>query len=274
MDTLLNALLILLPLAYLLAGLSYGYHFFASQPAAGRVGSLVLRGTVLLHLAYLVLLTVRWQQFPAVTVWQVLSVVAFAVALVYVVVEWHGRERSTGLWMVSLALLFQLLASVLAGPEPPPRELFGDPYFAGHVLLALIGYSAFAVAAAYGFLFLELYRELKIGRFSVFFGKLPPLEVLERMMTGALIAGFLALSGAVGVGFIRLYRLGREDWITDPMILFTLGVWGLYGGALLLRRLHRWQGRQTAIVSLAGLAIILVSLLTVNLMLTGLHAFL
>ncbi len=38
-------------------------------------------------------------------------------------------------------------------------------------------------------------EELKAGRFYTFYGKLPPLEVLERMMLGALSAGFV--TGAV-----------------------------------------------------------------------------
>jgi len=48
----------------------------------------------------------------------------------------------------------------------------------------------------------------------------------------------------------------------------------LYAVALLLRRLRRWQGRQTALASLAGLGAILFSLVAVNLFFTGFHGFL
>ena len=119
---------------------------------------------------------------------QALSIVAFAVAVVYVFVEWHGRARSTGFWLVSLVFFFQLLSSLFTRPNPPDRAIFHDPFFALHVSLALLGYAAFVVGAAYAFLFLQLYRDLKAGRFSTFYGKLPPLEVLERMMIGRALA--------------------------------------------------------------------------------------
>ena len=274
MDALLDAANLLLPLGYLLAAIAYGLLFFADHALARRSASPLLAGTILLHLAYLVAVTVRWSQFPAVTVSQALSVVALAVALVYLFVEWHGRERSTGFWLVSMVFFFQLLSSLLRTPEPPDRAIFHSALFASHVSLALLGYAAFVVAAGYGFLFLELYRELKAGRFSTFFGKLPPLEVLERMMTGALVIGFATLTGAVVLGILWAQTTFPGRWLTDPKILFTFAVWTLYAAALLLRRLRRWHGRQTAVASLTGLGAILFSLLAVNLLFSDFHGFL
>ncbi|HEX5761469.1 MAG TPA: cytochrome c biogenesis protein CcsA [Thermoanaerobaculia bacterium] len=282
MDTLLAAAQVLLPVAYLAASAAYSALFFGAPPRdapAARGGfaaaaTPLLAGTVLLHLGYLTALVAHHRQFPAATVSQALSCVAFAVAAVYLFVEWHGRERSTGFWLVSLAFAFQLLASVLVRPHPPSRDIFHDPFFATHVSLALLGYAAFAVAAGYAFLFLMLYRDLKGGRFSTFYGKLPPLEVLERMMTAALWAGFLALTAAVVVGAVWAERLDQTGWVRDPKIAFTLATWVLYATALLLKRLRRWQGRQTALASLTGLGAILFSLVAVNLFFTDFHGFL
>jgi ABC-type uncharacterized transport system permease subunit len=273
-QTFLDAANILLPLAYLLVTVGYGFLFFAAHPVATRAATPALRGTVLLHLGWLIALGVHYEQFPAATVSQALSIVAFAVAAVYTFVEWHGRARSTGFWMVSLVFFFQLLSSVLARPNPPSREIFHDPFFAAHVSLALLGYAAFVVAAGYAFLFLQLYRDLKAGRFSTFYGKLPPLEVLEKMMLGALSAGFVTLTGAVITGAFWAERLYHDEWLRDPKILITLATWVLYAAALLLRRLRRWQGRQTALASLAGLCAILFSLVAVNFFFTDFHGFL
>lgn len=274
LEIFLDTAVILLPLVYLLVAIIYGAVFFLGHPVARRLATPTLRLTILFHLAYLAALAAQGRQFPAATVSQALSIVAFAVAVVYALVEWHGQERSTGFWMVSMVFVFQLLSSLLVRPDPPDRELFHNPLFGLHVSLALLGYAAFVVAASYGFLFLELYRELKRGRFSLFYGKLPPLEVLERMMVGALSVGFLALTGAVITGSIWAHQLYHSDWLRDPKILFTFATWALYGTALLLRRLRRWQGRQTALASLAGLAAILFSLMAVNFFFTDFHGFL
>jgi ABC-type uncharacterized transport system permease subunit len=269
----LSAANLFLPLAYLLVAIDYAFLFFTANPMAVKTATPALRGTVALHLAYLVALGVRHGQFPFATLSQALSVVALATAAVYVFVEWHGRERSTGFWMVSLVFLFQLLSSVLFRPYPPDLAIFHNPFFAIHVSLALLGYAAFVVAAGYAFLFLQLYRDLKAGRFSTFFGRLPPLEVLERMMLGALSAGFVALTGALVTGGLWAEQI-YSSWLHDPKILATLATWAIYGIALLLRRLRRWQGRQTALASLAGFCVILFSLVAVNLFFTGFHGFL
>ncbi|HEY0783110.1 MAG TPA: cytochrome c biogenesis protein CcsA, partial [Thermoanaerobaculia bacterium] len=234
----------------------------------------LLVGAALLHLAYLIVLTLAWRQFPAATLSQALSIVAFAVAVVYLFVEWQGRARSTGFWMVSLILLFQILSSVLERPNPPDRAIFHDPLFSAHVSLALLGYAAFVVAAGYAFLFLQLYKELKAGRFSTFYGKLPPLAILERMMIGALAFGIVTLTGALVTGAVWAERLYHNAWLHDPKIIFSLAIWVLYTAALILRRLSRWQGRQTALASLAGLASILFSLVAINLFFSGFHGFL
>ena len=273
MQTFLDIATLLLPLAYLLVAIDYGFLFFTSHPFAERMATPALRGTVLLHLAYLVAATAQWGQFPAATVSQALSIVAFSVAVVYVFVEWHGRARSTGFWLVSLVFFFQLLASLFTRPNPPDRAIFHDPFFALNVSLALLGYAAFVVGAAYAFLFLQLYRDLKAGRFSTFYGKLPPLEVLERMMIGAIGAGFVTLTGAVITGAFWAERLYHSGWLHDPKILFTLATWVIYAAALLMRRLRRWQGRQTALASLAGFGAILFSLMAVNFFFTDFHGF-
>lgn len=275
LDPLLDAANVLLPVAYLAAVVAYGYLFFTAGERASKMASPLLASTVAFHLATLIATTLRWQQLPAATVSQALSVVALAVAVVYLFVERYGRERSTGLWLVSLVFLFQLLSSLLRRPDIPDRELYHSPLFAVHVSLALLGYAAFAVAAGYGFLYLRLYRELKAGRFSTFFGRLPPLEVLERMMVGAVGIGLAALCGSVALGVVWADRLfGGGGWATDPKILITFATLTLYAATLLLRRLGRWHGRQTALASLVGLGAILFSLLAVNLLFTDFHGFL
>jgi len=272
-ETFLSTAVILLPLAYLLTAVDYGWVFFAGNQKANRVASPMLLISLAIHLAYLTALTVYWDQIPAANVSQGLSVVAFAVGVTYVLVEWHGRERSTGFWIVSVVFFIQLLSAILRQPESVEQaERLKSGIFAAHAFLGLMAYAAFVMAASYGFLFLKLYRELKSGLFALFYDKLPPLAVLERMMAGSLYVGFGALTGAVAIGAFNGYRLYGESWLTDPMILLTLATWALYGLALLLRKTQQWQGRQTAIVSVAGLCAILVSLVIVNFVVGNFHS--
>lgn len=273
LDVALKVSAVFLPLLYLLVAVGYGFYFFAEHQLARKVAPGLLRVTLALHMTQLILLGVRWHQFPAATVSQSLSATAFAIGVVYVFVEWQSSEQATGILMTSLACFFEVLSSLLYTAKPPYQEIFHNPLFSAHAGFGLLGYAAFAVAASYGFLFLRLYSEIKKRQFSVFFGKLPPLEVLERMMAGALLAGFIALTGAVISGAVWAEQIFADNWMVDPKILVTFATWGFYGLALGLRRSRRWQGRQMAIASLAGFAAVLFSAVAVNFFFTDLHGF-
>ncbi|MCB1037203.1 MAG: cytochrome c biogenesis protein CcsA [Acidobacteria bacterium] len=274
MNTLIHAGQYLLPLAYLLLVVDYSILFLRRHPLAERLAPPLLLFTLCLHLAFLFALGAKWQQLPTATIPQALSLVAFAAALVYGVVEWIGDERTTGVWMMTLVFLLQLLSSVTTGPEPPPElHLFRSPAFVVHISLALVGYSAAVVAAVYGFLFLSLHRELKSGRFRLFFGRLPPLEILDRMTTGALVVSFLGLAGAVAGGMVWGVHIGYAVWWRDPKVLLTVVVAAGFGTALLLRQLRRWQGRQLALTSVVGLLLILLSMMIGNFVSGGFHPF-
>ena len=274
MDTTLRIAAIFLPLLYLLVTVGYGFLFFANHPKARRVTPPLFFLTLTLHLGYLVLLTVRWHQFPMASVSQALSAVAFAIALVYAFVQWQSREASTGFLMLLMASVLEVLSSVLRTSTPPDLEIFHNPLFATHTGFGLLGYTAFMVAATYGFLYLRLYYEIKRRRFSVFFGQLPPLEVLERMMTGALFIGFTALTGTVVSGaFWAQQEFQDQPWWLDPKIWATSVIWLFYGLTIVLRRFGRLQGLQLALAALAGVVAILFSMLGVNLFLTEVHGF-
>lgn len=273
LDVALKISAVFLPMLYLLVAVGYGFYFFAEHAFAKRAAPVLLRVTLALHMTQLIMLGVRWQQFPAATVSQALSATAFAIAVVYALVEWQSNELATGLWMTTLACFFEVLSSLLYTAKPPYQEIFHNPLFSAHAGFGLLGYAAFAVAASYGFLFLRLYSEIKRRQFTVFFGKLPPLEVLERMMLGALLAGFIALTGALISGAVWANQVFAGNWLMDPKILVTIGTWGFYGLTIGLRKMRRWQGRQMAIASLAGFAAVLFSAVAVNFLFTDLHGF-
>ena len=183
--------------------------------------------------------------------------------------------------MLSMAGVLEILSALLRQPAPPDIEIFHNPIFATHTGFGIVGYTGFVTAAIYGFLFLRLYHEIKRHRFSLFFDKLPPLEVLERMMMGALLAGFIAFTGTVVSGAVMAEvvigesgtQLFGERWFLDPKMMATFAIWGFYGLTLLMRRVRHWQGRQMAMASLAGVAAIFFSLIGINLFFTEVHEF-
>src|SRR5258708_4041011 len=73
-------------------------------------------------------------------------------------------------------------------------------WFELHTVTAVLGYSAFAVSAIYGILFLLLYSEIRANHFSHFFRRMPPLEALGQMNIRAAGGGLALLTLAIVLG--------------------------------------------------------------------------
>ncbi len=278
MEAALQLLNTLLPLGYLLAAMAYLAVFMESpewvKPAATRV-TVSVAG---LHFVYLVLASTTYQHVPVANVWESFSFIAFAVALVYLALEWRLRDQATGVFLLTLVLFFQLLSSAFVTHTREVDEILRSPLFAVHVTFALLGYVALSVAAVYGTMYALLYRELKKHRVGLIFRRLPSLETLSRLNMGAVLVGWAALTIAIVLGSLWAEGLTSSGWLegtyyTDPKFLLSVVLWVLYGLTLGGRYLFRWPGRQLAYLSVAAFVLMLSSSLAVNLFLPSFHQF-
>jgi len=151
-------------------------------------------------------------------------------------------------------------------------EILRSQIFSFHVSAAVLGYSAFIVAAVYGLLYLLLYHQIREKTFGLVFRRLPSLDVLDRMNFYAVVAGFVLLTVAIVLGAVwSTHLFGRVK--PDPKVLVAVGTWLLYGGAIAARGLVSWRGPRMAYTSLVGFLVVLFSLFAVNFFLTRFHLF-
>lgn len=278
METTLAILNGLLPLGYLLALVAYLGVFVDRGPRVERLATPLGWAVVLIHGTYLALSTVAFRHVPTANTWESLSFIAFALALVYMVLEWRLGERSTGVFLLAVSLLFQTLSSAFITHTRDVPDILRSPMFAVHVTAALMGYVALAVSAVYGVMYLIQYRQLKEKNAGLLFQRLPNLETLSRLNIGALGFGWLGLTVAIVAGVTWATTLevqGRLEgtFYTDPKFLLTVGLWTLYGLCLGGRYVLRWANRTLATVSIVGFALMLASSLTVTLVFRSFHDF-
>jgi HemX protein len=267
-----------LPLGYLLALVAYLGVFVEHGRKVERVATPLAWGIVLVHAAYLMISAIGYQHVPTANTWESLSFVAFALALVYLILEWRQGERSTGVFILGVVLLFQTLSSAFVTHTREVPEILRSPMFGVHVTAALLGYVALAVSAVYGFMYLLQYRQLKNRHAGLLFQRLPNLETLSRLNIGALGFGWLGLTIAIIAGATWATTLevqGRIEGnvLTDPKFLLTAGLWVLYGLCLGGRYMLRWANRTLATASIVGFALMLTSSLAVTLVLRSFHDF-
>ena len=188
----------LLPMLYALAVAAYALEFFREDRLAGRVARRLMAFVLGLHLAYLALLTTRYDHLPLASGGELMTMVAFAAAATYVFVERRSGAASTGVFVVSFSFVLQTLSSAFIAPDASFPELLRSPLFAIHTVAAVLGYTAFAVSAIYGGLYLLLYWKLKRSSFGLIYDRLPPLEDLARMSLRATLFGVVFLTVTIG----------------------------------------------------------------------------
>jgi len=272
MQSLVPLLTTVLPVLYALAAAAYARAYAREDSSGDRLGPLALRAAVLVHIVYLSVRGVLEGHLPLASVYDFLSATGLSMAVVYLWVESREGIRTTGVFVVPFIFLIQIISSAYGNrlsPEPVPLRPF---WFELHTLTAVLGYSAFAVSAIYGILFLLLYRDIKANRFSHFFRRMPPLEALGQMNVRAAGGGLLLLTLAIALGVGWIQRSGTGS-LTDPKIWLTLLVWGIFAFSLLAYHRFGWRGPRAIYMSLVGFTTLLLSRVAVDLFFHSFHSF-
>ncbi len=262
----------ILPVAYALSVAAYARAYVSEGSPAERLGPIALRAAVLLHIVYLSMRGVLEGHLPLASVYDFLSATGLSMAVVYLYVESRERIRTTGVFVLPFIFLIQIVSSAYGSLAAPDPVALKPIWFELHTLTAVLGYSAFAVSAIYGVLFLQLYRDIKANRFSFFFRRMPPLETLGQMNIRAAGGGLalLTLAIALGVGWIKRSGTGT---LTDPKIWLTLVVWGIFAFLLLAYHRFGWRGPRAIYLSLVGFTTLLLSRVAVDLFFRSFHSF-
>jgi ABC-type transport system involved in cytochrome c biogenesis permease subunit len=262
-----------LPILYFVTVWLYGRGFFSDVKTADRLKTPFLAVTILLHLLYLIVRTINLHHPPITSIFELMSVLAFSIAVAYFYLETRTNVRGPGYFILNLSFFFQLLSSLFIHDEVNVKPVLRSSWLGFHVTSALLGYAAIAISAVYGFLYLMLYHEIKASRFGVIYKKLPSLEVLEGLSFRATSFGFTLLTIAMILGALWLPRAFENYSYLDGKLIGTMLIWLLYGGGLLAKRIAGWKGRKMMILSLSAFGLALFSLSIINIFFSQFHTF-
>lgn len=260
------------PTLYVLTTVLYGLRFFGRGGRLALHARQVFLATLALHLLFLLSFVIVHRRIPLGSGPEVMTVIACSTALAYGYVEMRTGNLSTGVFLLGFSTILQFASSgriALRGADEP---LLRNPWFALHALSAIFGYSAFAVSAIYGVLFLLLYRELKGKRFGRVYRRMPPLDILAKMNIGAAGFGFAILSVAITAGIFWAAHL-YPGFFRDPMFLVTIVVWAIYALCILAHYRFGWRGHRTVYLSISGFVLMGLAMIAVSLFLKTFHRF-
>ena len=273
MSSTITFLNILLPLLYVTTFVIYAYDFWKGEKSFTNSKRVFLFLTLLLHLIYLLSRTVIFNHPPITNVFEIFTILAFSVSFSYFILELVTDIRGTGPFIIIISIIFQLISSLFIKESPIVKDVLRNNLLGVHVISALVGYSGITVSAVYGFLYLTLYKDIKLNKFGLIFNRLPNLEVLEKLSYYSAVIGFILLSFAMIVGIIWLPKAFPKFSFADPKLIGTSIVWVLYGIGILSKTFGKWRGKKVVFLSIIGFVIAILSTMFTNFLSSSFHSF-
>jgi HemX protein len=137
---------------------------------------------------------------------------------------------------------------------------FKSPYFPFHVSLSLAAYVFFFASLLSAIIYLKQFRDIKLKRQSLLYGKLPSLENMEHYIHTTAVIGWNLLAIGVIVGFIWVSARDIPFSNVALKIGSSLIALSIYLGLLIIRRVKKAGGKRMAYVSIAGFTWIVITL--------------
>lgn len=250
---------LLYPLVSLLYAL-VGWHFWrtrwhAAQATAGWE-KFALLPSLALH-AVLLGDTIASPAGINLGVGNALSAIVWLAALIY----WLGSFR---FHLEALQAPLALLAAVavLAPLVLPATHVLANaelPAFRAHLLIALLAYSLFTIAALHAVLMAIVEKRLHSAVQPGVMAHLPPLLTLESLLFRIIGAGFVLLTLTLASGMLFSEALFHKPMQFNHKTVFAILSWLVFAALLGGRRLWGWRGRIAVRWTLVGFAMLVLA---------------
>jgi cytochrome c-type biogenesis protein CcsB len=223
-----------------------------------------------LHGLAILLRSVHVGHFAVTTFNESLSFFALMMVAVFLLVQIRRPLMALGAVVSPLAFGLTLASdAAYRGAEPLPPVL-DSVWLPVHVVLAILGDAVFALAFSASLLYLLQERRLKSRRGGLL-RHFPSLETLDRLNYSCLKWGLVLLTLGIVSGIVWAHTAWDRFWSSDPKLILSVLTWGIYVVLLQGRMTAGWRGRWAATLTIAGFAVIVISLIGVNVLGLGNH---
>ncbi len=205
------------------------------------------------------------------TLGEALSFLALLLVAIFLLVQARRPLLALGAVVIPLAFGLTVAAGALYGGARPLPPALHSVWLPVHVGLAFLGDAVFGLAFSASLLYLVQERRLKSRRTRGLLRHLPSLETLDRLNYSCLVWGLILLTLGIVTGIVWAHEAWGRFWASDPKLLFSVVTWGIYVVLLQGRMTAGWRGRFAAQLTIAGFAVMVLSLVGVNALSLGLH---
>lgn len=261
MSTWIQALLVLLPPAYLVLAILYGMAFAGErQPAMARLRKPLLVITLVAHGAVFVL-NAAATGTAVVGGMRIASATGLCVSLLFVLVTRRSQQPTVAGMLFAVVFILQLAASAFGPMGPETSANPGNAVDAIHAATMLLATAALVLSGIYGCLYLLLFAQLKSQSFGPLARWLPDMEQLTRSTRRTALAGFVFMTVGVNGGIGLAHSRGLETFsYLDPTVLLNIGLWVHFGVIAFSRLIPGITARRASIAAMVGLVTLLAAI--------------
>jgi ABC-type uncharacterized transport system permease subunit len=242
---------------YIAAGLLLILRLTRAKPvgAIDKIGVLSLAASAIVLHAVVLFPDLRLESALNLSLTAAFSLVAWIVAVLYLLASLYRPVDSLGILVMPLAGLIVWVTS--SWPTQHPIAM-SSPWQTLHIIVSLLAYSLLCLASAQSLLLLAQERGLK-QKHPGGLRALPPMETTETLMFQMIGLGFglLTLTVLSGVMFSETV-FGKPFRFTHHMVL-ALCAWIVYAILIFGRWRLGWRGRAAIRWTLAGFVLLVLA---------------
>ena len=219
---------------------------------SGRIAAPAVGLGMVFHLVSLVETAGLYGYSELLTIRHAESALALIIALVFTALYLRYRTASPA------ALIFPLIfiltfASALSDHQVSitTSSIFGGWIFF-HVTTLIFGYAMLFLSFVSSLLYLVLSRQLKLKQASAWAARMPALQEVDDLGYKALLLGFPFMTIGLLAGSVVAEERYGATFVTDPKVLLSLLMWGIYLTLLYTRWSAGWRGRKAAYLASFG----------------------
>lgn len=202
---------------------------------------------------------------PTSNLYEATMFVDWVMVATYLVLGVVRRLRFLGAFASPVIFALGVFALMPSLDAPYHREWAQYGPTSVHAALILLAYGAFGLAAVAGAMFLSQEHDLKFHKARAIFSLMPPIQRQEAIVQQLLIAGFALLSAGLVVSAFWMKPPPGVALHRDFKVLWTVLVWALYLGLLILRWRFHQRGRRFAWGAVGTFAFVLLTFWGANL---------
>ena len=186
------------------------------------------------------------ERCPINNLFEATAFISWTIVASYLVFGAFRRLRFLGAFASPLLFAAGVFALFPMLDHKGPKPEFVHGWESLHAALILLAYGAFGLSSVAALMYLAQEHDLKFDKARAMFALMPPIQRLERVTSGLLMAGFGLLTVGLAVGAWWLRRERGYFISDDPKIVWSALVWAAYLTLLLLRGRFGSHGRRFA----------------------------